>query len=203
VTTPNDGGLTAALLQITAHAERLGQLEARVIANLDECQLATGGIAGAITDLRSLVEEQGRLLAAVDELVKTIVPPDSDDGPGYKPRPPVHWWKLTDHERQKAVDRLAAWVEQVYRPWYGHLAVLLAVCWRDHPLCLVGLDIVSELHAVLYFQPKRTASLLSAQAEFQTRILPAFAEQFRAETSKCTHRPGAADGIDSAWRGAR
>ena len=201
MTTPNDGGLTAALLQITAHAERLGQLEASVTANLAECQMATGGLVGAITDLRSLVEEQGRLLDAVDELVKTIVPPDGDDGPGYKPRPPVHWWKLTDDDRQKVVDRLAAWVEQVYRPWYGHLAALLGACWRDHPLCLVGLDVVSELHSVLHFQPKRTASLLSAQAEFQTRVLPAFAEQFRAETSKCSHRPEAASG--SAWRGAQ
>ena len=53
--------------------------------------------------------------------------------------------------------------------------------------------LVSELHRVLYFQPKRTASLLSAQAEYQTRILPAFAEQFRAETSRCTHRAGASE----------
>lgn len=203
MTAPDDGGLTAALLQITAHAERLGKLEASVTANLAECQMTTGGLAGAITDLRSLVEEQGRLLAAVDELVKTIVPPDGDDGPGYKPRPPVHWWKLTDAELQKAGDRLATWVEQVYRPWHGHLAAMLGACWRDHPLCLVGLDIVVELHSVLYLQPKRTASLLSAQAEFQTRILPAFAEQFRVETSRCSHRPTAADGIDGAWRGAR
>lgn len=200
MTAPDDGGLTAALLQITAHAERLGQLEASVRANLDECQVTTAGLGGAITDLRALVEEQGRLLEAVDQLVKTVMPPDGD-GPGYKPRPPVHFWKLTGDERQKAVDRLAAWVEQVFRPWYGHLAAMLGTCWQDHPLCLVGLDIVSELHSTLYFQPKRTASLLSAQAEYQTRILPAFAEQFRAETSRCSHRPEQATG--SMWRGAQ
>ncbi len=202
MTAPDDGGLTAALLQITALAERMGQLEASVRANLDECQATTGGLAGAITDLRLLVEQQGRLLESVDELVKTLAPPDDDaDGPGYKPRPPVHWWKLNADQRDKAASRLSAWVEQVFRPWYGHLAVMLADCWQDHPLCLVGLDIVSELHSILYFQPKRTAALLSAQAEFQTRILPAFAEQFRAETAKCEHRPGAA--AASAWRGAR
>jgi hypothetical protein len=201
MTAPDDGGLTAALLQITAHAERLGQLEARVSANLDECQVATGGITGAITDLRLLVEEQGRLLAAVDELVKTIAPPEGETGPGYKPKPPVLWWKLKADELQKATDHLAGWVEQVYRPWYGHLAGMLAPCWRDHPLVLVGLDVVSELHSTLWLQPKRSASLLSAQAEYQTRILPAFAEQFRAETSKCSHRPTAADGIDRTWRG--
>jgi hypothetical protein len=196
-----DNGLGAALLQITQHAERLGQLEASVTANLDECQVATAGLGGAITDLRTLVEEQGRLIEALSQLVATLVPPDGEPGKGYTPRPPVQWWKITGDERQKAIDHLAAWVDQVFRPHYGHLAAGLGRCWQDHPLCLVGLDIVSELHSVLYFQPKRTASLLSAQAEYTTRIVPAFTDQFRAETSACTHRPEAANG--SSWRGAR
>jgi hypothetical protein len=198
--TADDSGLTAALLTLTQHAERLGQLETRVAANLQQCEIAAEGLAGGITDLRTLVEQQGQLIEALSQLVATVVPPDDDAGPGYKPRPPVHWWKISGGERRKAVDRLAAWVEQVYRPHYGHLATGLGACWQDHPLCLVGLDIVSELHSVLYFN-KRTASLLSAQAEYTTRIVPAFAEQFRAETSKCTHRPEPAGG--SAWRGAR
>lgn len=196
-----DPGLTAALLKITEHAERLGQLEAGVAANLDECQVATAGLGGAITDLRTLVEEQGRLIEALSQLVATLVPPADEPGKGYTPRPPVHWWTITADERDRQAEHLAAWVDQVYRPWYGHLASGLGQCWRDHPLCLVGLDVLSELHSVLYFQPKRTASLLSAQAEYTTRILPAFGEQFRAETSKCTHRPEAANG--STWRGAR
>lgn len=199
--TADDSGLTAALLTLTQHAERLGQLETGVAANLQQCEMATEGLAGAITDVRTLVEQQGQLIEALSQLVTGLVPPDDDAGPGYKPRPPVHWWKLKGDERAKAVAHLAAWVEQIYRPYYGRLATGLGTCWQDHPLCLVGLDVVSELHSVLYFQPKRTASLLSAQAEYTTRILPAFGEQFRAETSKCTHRPEAASG--SAWRGAR
>jgi hypothetical protein len=198
--TADDGGLTAALLMLTRHAERLGQLEARVADNLQQCEIATGGLAGALGDLRALVEQQGQLIEALSQLVATVVPPDGDDSPGYKPRAPVQWWTVKGDERRKAVEHLAAWVEQVYRPHYGHLAAGLGTCWQDHPLCLVGLDIVSELHSVLYFN-KRTASLLSAQAEYMTRILPAFAEQFRAETRKCTHRPEAPKG--SAWRGAR
>lgn len=199
---PDDNsGLTAALLTLTQHAERLGQLETGVAANLQQCEMATEGLAGAITDVRTLVEQQGQLIESLSQLVAGLVPPDDDNGPGYKPRPPVHWWKLKDDQRRKEAERLAAWVEQIYRPYYGHLATGLGACWQDHPLCLVGLDIVSELHSVLYFQPKRATPLLSAQAEYTTRILPAFAEQFRTETSKCTHRPEAASG--SAWRGAR
>jgi len=196
-----DNGMSAVLLKLTEHAERLAQLDHAVTANLDECQVTTAGLGGAITDLRSVVETQGQLLAAIDEMVKGIVPlPDDEPAKGYTPRPSVHWWAIKDDERAKAITRLAAWVDQVWRPFYGHLAAMLGDCWRDHPLCLVGLDWLSELHSVLYFQPKRTASLLSAQAEYQTRIVPAIAEQFRAETSRCTHRPAATGG---RWGGAR
>ena len=69
------------------------------------------------------------------------------------------------------ITRLRAWVEQVYRPGYGHLAATLAPCWASHDLCLYGLDLLSGLWSVLYLQPQRTAGLLSAQAEYQARIL--------------------------------
>jgi hypothetical protein len=81
------------------------------------------------------------------------------------------------------------------RPGYGHLATL-APCWPEHDLCLYGLDLLSQLWCALYLQPERTAELLSAQAEYQARILPALAAQMTAETTRCGHptitaRPGA------------
>jgi len=42
---------------------------------------------------------------------------------------------------------------------------------------------------VLYLQPERTPGLVSAQAEYQARILPALAAQLVAETTRCGH-PG-------------
>ena len=78
---------------------------------------------------------------------------------------------------------------------------MLAPCWDRHELCLVHLDWLSELHSYLYFN-KRSASILTAQAEYHVRILPASAELMRVETSKCEHnRRTAANG--SSWRGAR
>jgi hypothetical protein len=89
------------------------------------------------------------------------------------------------------VARLAAWVERVYQPGYGHLAATLGPCWAAHDLCLYGLDIAAELWSVLYLQPRRTPGLLTAQAEYQARILPALAGQLRLETAHCGHaRPG-------------
>jgi hypothetical protein len=60
-------------------------------------------------------------------------------------------------------------------------------CWPSHDLCLYGLDILSQLWSVLYLQPERTATLLSAQAEYQAHLLPALAEQLRADTHRCGH----------------
>ena len=83
--------------------------------------------------------------------------------------------------------RLRAWVDQVYRPGYGHLAAALGPCWPAHDLCLYALDIASALWSVLYLQPGRDHALLSAQAEYQARILPALAAQLAAETTRCGH----------------
>ena len=113
---------------------------------------------------------------------------DASTDPGrYRPDPVTTWWKLSADGRREPLARLGAWVEQVYRPGYGHLAATLGPCWEAHDLCLYGLDIAAGLWSVLYLQPDRTPGLLSAQAEYQARILPALAEQFRVETSWCAH----------------
>ena len=78
----------------------------------------------------------------------------------------------TGEDREDALDRLRGWVEQVYRPGYGQLAATLGPCWEQHPLCLYGLDVLAELWSVLYLQAGRTPAVVSAQAEFQARIVP-------------------------------
>ena len=40
---------------------------------------------------------------------------------------------------------------------------------------------------MLYLQPRRTASRLAGQAEWQTRLLAAAAEQMQRETTRCRH----------------
>ena len=85
----------------------------------------------------------------------------------YQPSPAPRWWKLAGEDRAEAIARVRGWVEQVYRPGYGQLAATLGSCWEQHPLCLYGLDVLSELWSVLYLQAKRTPAVISAQAEFQ------------------------------------
>ena len=102
-------------------------------------------------------------------------------------REAAHHATLTADARQEPLARLRGWVDQVYRPGYGHLAAALAPCWEAHDLCLYALDIASALWSVLYLQPERTPGLVSAQAEYQARILPALAAQLTTETTRCSH----------------
>ncbi len=159
-----DDPITAALQQLADHHDQLTQL------------------TSLVTGIGDTLREQKTALARLAE------PTPADDGQDrYRPSPPPPWWKLAATERQEPIARLRAWVQQVYQPGYGHLAATLGPCWQAHDLCLYGLDIASGLWSVLYLQPRRTTGMLSAQAEYQARILPALADQLRLETSHCGH----------------
>ena len=159
--------LAAILDQLAACREQITRLDARE--------------AGHHEAVTTRLAELGNLAADLSQL------PASEDPDGYQPGLPPAWWTLTPQERQEPLAHLRSWVEKVYRPGYGHLAATLAPCWAAHDLCLYALDILSELWSALYLQPRRTPGLVSAQAEYQARILPALAGQLQAETTGCGH----------------
>jgi hypothetical protein len=188
--------LPAALDRLAAHHERLSVLEGREGDHFAALSTRLTAITGLITGLTTEVSGHATALARLEGLDRQVADlaaqlgGNEHGGPGpdvYQPVPTPKWWKLTGQDRQDAVTRLRAWVEQVYRPGYGQLAATLGPCWEAHDLCLYALDIASDLWSVLYLQSQRSPGLLSAQAEYQTRILPALAEQLMAETSRCGH----------------
>jgi hypothetical protein len=209
VTAPDTGGLSAALLQLSQHAERIGALDGRESDHYRHVGEALQALDTAVNGLRGTVTDHGEILASLDGIsdavavvadqVASLLPPNP--GPGYRPIPAVQWWAIGDEDRAEAVTRLRDWVGRIYRPHYGHLAAALGECWEDHPLCLVQLDWLSELWSVLYLQPARSARDLAAQAEFGTRIVPAISGQLADETTRCTHRRTPA-GVNG-WAGAR
>jgi hypothetical protein len=150
--------------QLAAHHEQIIRLDAREADHF-------AALTTQLTDLADLATQQ------------------LDDDGRYQPDPAPPWWRLALADRAEPLARLRAWVEQVYRPGYGHLAATLAPCWEAHDLCLYALDIAAALWSVLYLQPERTPGLLSAQAEYQARILPALAAQLMTETTRCAHHP--------------
>ena len=148
-------------------------------------------LAAALDQLAAHHEQIARLDRIVQDLQRTLAPAADRGADDHLANPVPKWWKLPAEQRREPLSRLRAWVEQVYRPGYGHLAATLAPCWEAHDLCLYGLDILAELWSVLYLQDQRNAGLLSAQAEYQARILPALSAQFMTETTGCGHaRPG-------------
>jgi hypothetical protein len=195
--------IPAALDQLAAHHEQLTRLD-----NREASHFTT--LSGQLTELHDLVTAIGDTLQddtaalarleALDQQVADLTAQLAQtSGPdSYQPDPVPTWWNLTPGQRREPVARLQAWVEQVYRPGYGHLAGTLGPCWPAHDLCLYGLDILSQLWRMLYLAPERTTALLSAQAEYQARILPALAAQLMTETTRCAHARHHAPGPRSA-----
>ena len=204
--------VTAVLLQVTQHAERIVILDEReashyreVISRLADLARhlaetsdrantahATGARQAAILDSLDGLDQQVAALAT--QLTGMAAAGDGGggrDGEVGQPARAPRWWKLHGEEREEALGRLRAWVEQVYRPGYGHLASALGPCWEQHPLCLYGLDWLMELWSALYLAPSRAAPILASQAEWQTRLLPALAEQMHIETARCQHADAA------------
>jgi hypothetical protein len=186
--------LTAVLDQLAAHREHLSQLDDRESGHF-------AAIGERLTQLAHVITTMGQTLAGdtaalarletldrqITELAARLADRRTDNEDRYQSGPPPAWWKLPPVDRQQSIADLRAWVEQVYRPGYGHLAATLGPCWSAHDLCLYGLDIASQLWQALYLRPTRSTSVLSAQAEYQARILPALAAQLMTETTGCDH----------------
>jgi hypothetical protein len=191
-----DNALANVVLQLTETADKLTALE-RLVATL-----------GA--DIRGQADRTARLqvledaVATLTARVAEILPDEQGAMRVYVPRPAPRWWNLTGQAREAEIGRLRGFVDQVYRPGFGHLAARLRPCWQQHDLCLYCLDIAAELHAVLYLQSRRTISLLNGQAEYTTRVLPALADLMATETrSACQHHPVAANGRPLPVSGGR
>jgi hypothetical protein len=198
--------ITGIMLQITQHAERLALLDQReashsgeITNRLDELTQQLAEAVERVDAVHDLATRQAALLETLDGLdhqvaalttqltQMTAAAGHNEGGEDYQPIPAPRWWKLDETERDQALIRLGASVEQIYRPSYGHLAATLGPCWDQHPLCLYGLDWLMELWSALYLTRERRTSTLARQAEWQIRLLPALAEQLHLETTRCDH----------------
>jgi hypothetical protein len=204
---PDDDVLAAALIQIAGHAQRITDLDTREASHHADAERQAGRLSdraeatsARLDTITTILGHHASIINAIDGIdsqVTTIAQQLADLAASsaagkdtYEPAPQPRWWRLNEQELTAAVDRLAAWVEQVYRPGYGHLAAALPPCWARHPLCLYTLDWLSELWSALYLNPQRTATTLAAQAEWQTRLLPAAADQMAREATGCQHASG-------------
>jgi hypothetical protein len=193
---PGPEGMTAILLQLADLTEKLAGLDQRQAADTRQVGERITSLAGVVNDLKGTTASHAEALAAIDGLDRRLADlatqvTGTSDGPGagtgYRPAAAPRFWKPNGPDRDAAIGKLRAWVEQVYRPGYGYLAAGLGDCWEQHPLCLYILDWLSELWSVLYLAPTRTPGTLAGQAEWHTRLLNAAAEQLARETRGCHH----------------
>jgi hypothetical protein len=212
--------VTGIMLQTTQHAERLALLDQREASHsremtnrLDELVQQLAETREQLDAIHDLAARQAALLVlnSLDQQVSvlttrltqmTAARSHDKSGETHQPAPTPRWWKLNGTERDEALSRLRAWVEQIYRPCYGHLAAALGTCWDQHPLCLYGLDWLMELWSALYLAPERETPALASQAEWQTRLLPALAEQLHIETTSCEHERLASNARTEAIKNA-
>jgi hypothetical protein len=200
-------GLDAVILQaarnaadIQALAERLEEVKTK----LSQLGTVLDGVQGRVSDQAVILQSADGLAETVDELIRrfnAIFPPDDPSTGFYTPIQTPRFWLLEGEERDKAIARLRAWVEQVYQPVFGHVASTLPECWEQHPFCLTVLDVASELHSCLYLQPRRNQGLLSGQGELLTRLMPALADLMAKDTAVCgeVHRDRVSGQV-AAWR---
>ncbi len=172
--------------------QRIEQLDSALTdlaRRLADLQVAVSGVQGTIEDQRDVLRSVDGLRETVDLLVQrfnALFPPDDPDARFYSPITTPRFWQLTGRDRERAIERLRAWVDGVYRSQFGFIARKLPPCWEQHDFCLVVLDVASELHSCLYLQPTRNQGLLSGQAELLTRLMPALADLMASE-GKCEH----------------
>jgi hypothetical protein len=142
--------LTAALDQLAAHHEQLAELDAREARHFGALGEQLTQLAAIAATLGHALRDDTAALARIEALEHKVnglaasLTGDSQDGAGrHQPEQAPAWWQLTGTDRQDAAAGLRAWVGNVYRPGYGHLAAPLGPCWEAHDLCLYGLDILA------------------------------------------------------------
>jgi hypothetical protein len=189
--------LTAGLLQLARLAQQVADLDQREACDVRDLRDQITALTSLAASLQDILADQAPAIAAAAGLSDQVtalaarlaqVSADGDTvPPGYQSAAAPRFWQLEGAEREHATARLRAWVDNIYRPGYGHLSASLGDCWDQHPLCLYLLDWLSELWSVLYLQPARTPGQLAGQAEWQTRLLTAAADQLARETRHCRH----------------
>jgi predicted GTPase len=200
---------TAAIAaQLAEQRERLAAADAREQAHH---QALTNRLNELTRLVQEAVKDEAPILATVKQLEEAVatmaaklaeVAPDDRPARVYKPSPTPQVWRLNAEAKQQLTRKLSAWVHDVYRPLYGHLAARLPGCWPQHDLAIVILDVLSELQ-LYYTLNKRTPGVLAAQGEFTVRILPGLTELLAAECARCQRHAPAVNGRPIPVRGGQ
>jgi hypothetical protein len=127
------------------------------------------GVPAAVVLAHKLSGEMSEVLARLSLLEDGAAAEPQTRQPRLEFAPQLRWHELDEAGRDQAVARIGEWVDSVYRQQFPR-AGDIAPCWADHPVCVVVLDVLSQMHAALYHGTKRSWGLVHNQGELYVRF---------------------------------
>jgi hypothetical protein len=149
------------------------------------------GVPAAVVLAHKLSGEMSDVLARLSLLEDGAAAEPQTREPRFKFAPQMRWHELDEAGRAEAVARISAWVDTVYRQQFPR-AGDIAPCWQDHPVCVVLLDVLSQLHRALYHGTKRSWGVVHNQAELYVRFGREITALVREELAGCKYGQHAA-----------
>jgi hypothetical protein len=191
-------GLAAQVERVEQSArQRFGELAtacAEALAQVTAVRQEAGILGDRADGIERKLAELGALLSQMSSRITEM---NDSAGPGggknagnsdseapYEVNQAPPWWQPENERTVATTSRLRDWVDEVYRPGFGHLGKMLGDCWDRHPLCVAYLDTLHEAWCLLYI-PTRDPKMVFAQLDWLTRPLLQAAEVMAAETRPC------------------
>jgi hypothetical protein len=150
------------------------------------------GVPAAVVLAHKLSGEMSDVLARLSLIEDGAAAEPQTREPRLEFAPQLRWHELDEAARAEAVTRIGAWVDSVYRQQFPR-AGDIAPCWADHPVCVVLLDVLSQLHAALYHGTQRSWGVVHNQGELYVRFGREITALVREELAGCKygqHAPG-------------
>jgi hypothetical protein len=144
------------------------------------------GVPAAVVLAHKLSGEMSEVLARLRLLEDGAVAEPQPREPRLEFAPQLRWHELDGPGRAAAVARIREWVDTVYRQQFPR-AGDIAPCWQEHPVCVVLLDVLSQLHRALYHGTKRSWGVVHNQAELYVRFGREITALVREELAGCKY----------------
>ena len=144
------------------------------------------GVPAAVVLAHKLSGEMSDVLARLSLLEDGAAAEPDTREPRLEFAPQLRWHELDQAGRAEAVARVRAWVDSVYRQQFPR-AGDIAPCWAEHPVCVVLLDVLSQMHAALYHGTKRSWGVVHNQGELYVRFGREITALVREELAGCKY----------------
>src|SRR5580658_8071402 len=97
---PDPEALTAALIQLSEHAERLSALDSRQATHWDETRQRLDALAGLAGAMKRTLTDQADILGGLAQRLDRLDPADGQETLLYTPSASPRFWQLSGTDRE-------------------------------------------------------------------------------------------------------